>query len=140
MNSKLLHQVFFGEELNEPKSTLEHWDQSVGRIRALSNRDLTVEDVLLYYRLHRFDQSLVSRVMDRHRSLQPAAEKISLENAEVIMNRIMADEPTYKTDTVTLDKEVKTMTYVSVPTPVAAFPTNNNANQGARSRSKTHHR
>ena len=51
MNSKLLHQLFFGEEFNDPKSTLKHWDQVVGRIRALSNRDLTVEDVLLYYRL-----------------------------------------------------------------------------------------
>ena len=29
------------------------------------------------------------------------------------------------------------MTYVSVPTPVTATPTNNNANQGARFRSKT---
>ena len=40
----------------------------------------------------------------------------------------------------TLDQEVKTMTYVSVPTPATAAPTNNNANQGARSKSKTYHR
>ena len=45
--------------------------------------------------------------MDRHRSLQPAAHKISLENTEVIMNRRVADEPTFKIDTVTLDQEVK---------------------------------
>ena len=101
MNSKLLHQVFFGEEFSEPKSTLEHWDQAVGRIRALSGRGLTVEDVLLYYRIYRFDQSLVNRVMDRHRSLNPAAEKISLEDAETIMNRIVADEPKFKVGTVT---------------------------------------
>ena len=139
MNSKLLHQLFFGEEFNEPKSTLEHWDQADGRIRALSNRDLTVEDILLYYRLHRFDQNLVSKVMDRHRSLHPAAEKISLENAELIMNRIVADEPTFKTDTVTLDQEVKAMTFVSIPkfTPAATTPTNNNAKQGARSKAKS---
>ena len=58
--------------MNEPKSTLEHWDQTFGRIRALSNRDLTVEDVLLYYRLYRFDQNLVSKVLNRHRPLYPA--------------------------------------------------------------------
>ena len=96
----------------------------------MSNRDLTVEDVILYYRLHRFDQSLVSKVLSRHRSLHPADQKISLENAEIIMNRIMADEPTLKTDVVTLDQEVKAMTFVSTPkiTPVAAAPTSNNVN------------
>ena len=92
MNSKLLHQVFFGVEFNEPKSTLEHWDQAMGRIRALSDRGLTVEEVLLYYRLHKFDQSLVDKVMDRHRSLMPDALKMSLEDAETIMNRIVNDE------------------------------------------------
>ena len=110
MNSKLLHQLFFGEEFNIPKSTLKHWDQAVGRIRALSNRDLTVEDVLLYYRLHRFDKNLLDKGLGRHRSSHPAAEKIVLENAEVIMNRIVADEPTFKTDTITLDQEVKAKT------------------------------
>ena len=131
MNTKLLHQLFFGEELYEPKSTLRHWDQAVGRIRALSDRALTVEDVLLYYRLHRFDKSLVDKVMDRHRSAQPAAEKISLEDAETIMNRIVADEPNLKTDSVTLDQEVRAMTYVSTPkvTPAAAAPICNNPGQ-----------
>ena len=82
MNNKLLHHLFFGEEFNKPKSTLGHWDQAVGRIRALSDRKLTVEDVLLYYRLYRFDKNFVDKVMDRHRSAKPAAEKISLEDAE----------------------------------------------------------
>ena len=110
----------------------------MGRIKALSNRDLTVEDVLLYYRLYRFDKSLVDKVMDRHRSAQPAAEKISLENAEVIMNRIVADEPNLKTDTVTLDQEVRAMTYVSTPKiiPAAATPICNNPGQGAVSKAK----
>ena len=97
-----------------------------------------MEDVLLYYRLHRFDQSLVSRVMDRYRLLHPAAEIISLENAEVIMNRIVADEPNLKTDSVTLDQEVRAMTYVSTPkvTPAAAAPICNNPGQGAVSKTR----
>ena len=77
-------------------------------------------------------------MLDRRRSLHPVAEKISLENAEVIMNRIVADEPTLKTDVVTLDQEVKAMTFVSTPkiTPVAAAPTSNNANHGVRPKTK----
>ena len=73
-----------------------------------------MEDVLLYYRLHRFDQNLVDKVMDRQRSLNPAAEKISLEEAETIMNRIVNDEQKFKSDTVTLDQEVKSMTFVII--------------------------
>ena len=138
MNSKLLHQVFFGVEFNEPKSTLEHWDQAMGRIRALSDRGLTVEEVLLYYRLHKFDQSLVDKVMDRHRSLNPAAQKMSLEEAEKIMNRIVNDEQKFKSDSVTLDQEVKAMTFVTMPnvTPAATASTNNNTNQGASYKGK----
>ena len=104
----------------------------------MSDRALTVEDVLLYYRLHRFNKSLVDKVMDRHRSAQPAAEKISLEDAETIMNRIVADEPNLKTDSVTLDQEVKAMTYVSTPkvTPAAVAPTCNNPGQGAVSKTR----
>ena len=140
MNSKLLHQVFFGVEFNESKSTLEHWDQAMGRIRALSNRGLTVEEVLLYYRLHKFDQSLVDKVMDRHRSLKPEDLKMSLEDAETIMNRIVNDEQKFKSDSVTLDQEVKSMTFMTMPNvaPVAtaAAPTTTNAIQGARPKSK----
>ena len=117
-------------------------DQAVGRIRALLNRNLTVEDVLLYYRLYRFHQSLISKVLSRHRSLYPADQKITLEHVEIIMNRIMADEPTLKTDVVTLDQEVKAMTFVSTPkiTPVATAPISNNANHGARTKAKSPYR
>ena len=54
------------------------------------------------------------------------------------MNRIMADEPTLKTDVVTLDQEVKAMTFVSTPkiTPVAAASTSNNVYQGVRPKTK----
>ena len=34
MNAKLLYQLFFREEFNDPKSTQQHGDQAVGRIRA----------------------------------------------------------------------------------------------------------
>ena len=53
--------------------------------------------------------------MDRNKLAKPAAEKISLEDAEIIMNRIVADEPHLKSDSVTLDQEVRPMTYVSTP-------------------------
>ena len=124
MNNMLLHHLFFGEEFNKPKSTLRHWDQAVGRIRALSDRNLTVEDVLLYYRLYRFDKNLVDKVMDRHRSAKPAAEEISLEDAEIIMNRIVADEPHLK--------------YVSTPKliPTTATPLCNNPKSGAVSKTR----
>ena len=115
-----------------------HWDQAVGRIRALSDRNLTVEDVLLYYRLYRFDKNLVDKVMDRHRSAKPAAEKISLEDAEIIMNRIVADEPHLKSDSVTLDQEVRPMTYVSTPKliPTTVTPLCNNPKSGAVSKTR----
>ena len=115
MNSKLLHQVFFGKDFQESKSTLEHWDQAMQRIRALSDRGLTVEEVLLYYRLHRFEQNLVDKVMDRHRSLRPNDLKMSLDDAETIMNRIVNDEQKFKLDSITLDQEVQPMTFMTVP-------------------------
>ena len=117
---------------------MRHWDQAVGRIRALSDRKLTVEDVLLYYRLHRFNKSLVDKVMDRHRSAKPAADKISLEDTEIIMNRIVADEPYLKSDSVTLDQEVRAMTYVSTPKVISTTvtPICNNPKSGAVSKTR----
>ena len=55
------------------------------------------------------------------------------------MNRIVADEPTFKTDTITLDQDLKSMTYVLTPkfTPAATAPTSNNTKQGARSKAKS---
>ena len=52
------------------------------------------------------------------------------------MNRIMADEPTLKTDVVTLDQEVKAMTFVSTPKVTPVAPINKYANQGVRPKSK----
>ena len=61
-----------------------------------------------------------------------------MEEAETIMNRIVNDEPKFKSDSVTLDQEVKAMTFVTIPniTPAATASTNNNTNQGASSKGK----
>ena len=78
-NYNTLHRVFNTPQLLQPKSTQAHWDNAVGDIKSVKESGLTVSEILVYFRLHKFQADIVRRVKDLHRITYPGNNSINLE-------------------------------------------------------------
>ena len=115
VNYNLLHRVFNSPDLAKPQSTQAHWDSAVGDIKAIEESGLGVGEVLVYYRLHKFQPDTVRRVKDMHRQKHPGKASINLEEAINIMNKITAEEATLTEDTISVEQGIQNLTLTATP-------------------------
>ncbi|CAL4062732.1 unnamed protein product, partial [Meganyctiphanes norvegica] len=59
VNYNLLNNLFNSPKLSETKSTQEHWDIAVGDVQAVLDSGLTMDQVLIYYRIQNFPKETV---------------------------------------------------------------------------------
>ena len=100
VNYHLLNRVFNSPELNIPQSTQAHWDSAVGDIKAILDSGMGVGELLVFYRLHKFQNDIVRRIKDLHKIKYPGKTSISLEEAMDLMNKIIAEEAELTQDNV----------------------------------------
>ena len=115
VNYNLLHRVFNSPDLAKPQSTQAHWDSAVGDIKAIQESGLGISEVLIYYRLHKFQPDIVRRVKDLHKIKYPGGVSINLDEAIEIMNKITAEEATLTEDTISVEQNIQTLTLTATP-------------------------
>ena len=115
VNYNLLHRVFNSPDLAKPQSTQAHWDSAVGDIKAIQQSGLGIGEVLVYYRLHKFQPDIVRRVKDMHKIKYPGKTSINLEEAINIMNKITAEEATLTEDTISVEQGIQNLTLTATP-------------------------
>merc|ERR1712030_55360 len=109
VNYNLLHRVFSSPDLAKAQSTQAHWDSAVGDIKAVVESGLTVGEILVYFRLHRFPIDTVRRVKDLHKIIHPGKPSISLDEAIQLMNRLTTEEKTLTEDSVAVDQCIQSL-------------------------------
>ena len=114
-NYAMLNRAFNTPQFNKSKSTQSHWDNAVGDIREVMESGLAVDEILVYYRLHRFPPDVVRRVKDMHRITYPARNSINLVEAMAIFNKITAEEPALTEDSVSIEQSIKNFTFTATP-------------------------
>ena len=114
-NYSMLHRVFNSSHLNTPQSTQSHWDDAVGDIQEVIESGLTVPEILVYARLHKFQPEMVRRVKDMHRVLYRDRNTINLEEAKLIFNKLTAEDESLTEDSVAIEKGIRNLTLVAVP-------------------------
>ena len=115
VNYNLLHRVFNSPDLAKPQSTQAHWDSAVGDIKAIQESGLGISEVLVYYRLHKFQPDIVRRVKDLHKIKYPGGVSINLDEAIEIMNKITAEEATLTEDTISVEQSIQNLTLTATP-------------------------
>ena len=115
VNYNLLHRVFNSPDLAKPQSTQAHWDSAVGDIKAIQESGLGIGEVLVYYRLHKFEPEFVRRVRDRHKIEHPGKASINLDEAISIINKITAEEAKLTEDTISVEQCIQNLTLTATP-------------------------
>ena len=115
VNYNLLNRVFNSPDLAKPQSTQAHWDSAVGDIKAIQESGLGIGEVLVYYRLHKFQPDIVRRLKDMHKIRYPGKPSINLNEAIDIMNKITAEEAALTEDTISVEQGVKSLTLTATP-------------------------
>ena len=114
-NYTMLNKVFNTSHFNKAKSTQAHWDDAVGDIQEVIESGVTIDEILVYYRLHKFPPDVVRRVKDLHKITYPARKSINLEEAKALFNKITAEEPTLKEDSIAIEEGIKNFTFTATP-------------------------
>merc|ERR1711874_342244 len=96
VNNNLLDKMFNNPERTKPKSTLAHWDTAVGEINAILESGVAMSEILVYFKLHKFQLEMVKKVKLLHKIRFPGRPNINLEEAIVLMNWVTAEEFTEK--------------------------------------------
>ena len=115
VNYNLLNRIFNSPELAKPQSTQAHWDSAVGDIKAIQESGLGIGEVLVFYRLHKFQNDIVRRVKDLHKIKYPGKASINLDEAIDIMNRLTAEEANLTEDTVSVEQCLQNLTLTATP-------------------------
>ena len=115
VNYNLLNRVFNSPDLAKPQSTQAHWDSAVGDIKAIQESGLGIGEVLVYYRLHKFQNDIIRRVKDLHKIKYPGKVSINLDEAIDIMNKITAEESALTQDTVSVEQCLPNLTLTATP-------------------------
>ena len=115
VNYNLLNRVFNSPDLAKSQSTQAHWDSAVGDIKAIQESGLGIGEVLVYYRLHKFQRDIIRRVKDLHKIKYPGKASINLDEAIDIMNKITAEEATLTEDTISVEQCLQNLTLTATP-------------------------
>ena len=127
INYNLLDKMFNNPEMANPQSTQKHWDNAVGDINAVIASGMTIDEILVYYKLHKFQPETVRRVKMLHNIKYPGRHSINLEEAVALMNKVTAEEVELTKDSVAIEQTMQGLTMTAVPkvSPVPAQPLNN---------------
>ena len=110
VNYGLLDRVFNSTHLNTRNSTQAHWDSAVGDIMAVKEAGLTLEEALVYYRLHKFQPEMIDRVKAFHKIQFGDKPSVNLKEAVFIMNRLTAEDARLTNDDLIVEKNLKSLT------------------------------
>ena len=116
VNNNLLDKMFNSPEMAKPKSTLAHWDTAVGEINAILESGMAMSEVLVYFKLHKFQLETVKKVKLLHKIRFPGKPNINLEEAIALMNQVTAEEVALKKDSVAIEQTMQGLTMTAVPT------------------------
>merc|ERR1711913_143974 len=116
VNNNLLDKMFNSPEMAKPKSTLAHWDTAVGEINAILESGMSMSEVLVYFKLHKFQLETVKKVKLWHKIRFPGRPNINLEEAMTLMNWVTAEEVELENDSVAIEQTMKGLTMTAVQT------------------------
>ena len=114
INYNLLGRVFNSPELAKPQSTQAHWDNAVGDIMAIKESGLGLDEVLVYFRLHKFQPDIIRRVKNLHKITYPAKHSINLEEAMKLMNKITAEDSALTEDALAVERCFQNLTLTAI--------------------------
>jgi len=66
INYNLLDRMFNNPEMEKAKSTQAHCDTAVGDINAIIGSGMTIDEILVYYKLHKFQPRIIREVKLQH--------------------------------------------------------------------------
>ena len=92
VNYNLLNNLFNSPKLSESKSTQEHWDIAVGDVQAVLDSGLSMDQILIYYRIQKFPKETVQRIKDLHRMSYPRGRNITLNEAKSVLNKLTSED------------------------------------------------
>merc|ERR1711942_299361 len=110
VNYNLLDRMFNNPAMAKPQSTQEHWDNAVGDINAVIASGMTIADILVYYKLHKFPPETVRKVKMLHKIQFPGRPCINLNEAIKLMNDVTADEVELTKDSVAIEQTMQGLT------------------------------
>merc|ERR1711874_837914 len=116
VNYNLLDRMFNSPDMAKPQSTQEHWDIAVGDINAILASGITLAEVLVYYKLHKFPPETVKKVKVLHKIQYPGRSCIKLDEAIKLMNEVTADEVELTKDSVAIEQTIQGLTMTVIPT------------------------
>lgn len=115
VNYNLLNNLFNSPKLSESKSTQEHWDIAVGDVQAVLDSGLTMDQVLIYYRIQNFPKETVQRIKDLHRMSYPAGRNITLSEAKSVLNKLTSEDALLTQDCISMEETFQSMTLTATP-------------------------
>ena len=115
VNYNLLDRMFNSPDMANPQSTEKHWDNAVGDINAVIASGMGIGEILVYFKLHKFQPETVRRVKMLHKIKYPGSNSINLEEAVFLMNQIVAEEVELKKDSVAIEQTMQSLTMAAVP-------------------------
>ena len=107
----------------------------MGDINAVIGSGMTLDEVLVYYKLHKFQPRVIEKVKLNHGIKYPDRPSINLEEAEWLMNKITATDAELTKDQVAIEQGIQTLTMTAVPkinqaaTPTSSAAVSNNQSQ-----------
>ena len=115
VNYNLLDRMFNNPAMAKPQSTQEHWDNAVGDINAVIASGMTIAEILVYYKLHKFPPETVKKVKMLHKIQFPGRPCINLNEAIKLMNEVTADEVELTKDSEAIEQTMQGLTMTAVP-------------------------
>ena len=115
VNYNLLDRMFNSPDMANPQSTEKHWDNAVGDINAVIASGMGIGEILVYFKLHKFQPETVRRVKMLHKIKYPGSNSINLQEAVFLMNQIVAEEVELKKDSVAIEQTMQSLTMAAVP-------------------------
>ena len=115
VNYNLLDKLFNSPDMAKPQSTEKHWDRAIGDINAVMASGMAMDEIMLYYKLHKFQPETISKVKMMHKIKYPGRPSINVEEAVDLMNKVIAEEVELKKDSVALEQTMQGLTMTVVP-------------------------
>ena len=115
VNYNLLNNLFNSPKLSESKSTQEHWDIAVGDVQAVLDSGLSMDQILIYYRIQKFPKETVQRIKDLHRMSYPRGRNITLNEAKSVLNKLTSEDALLTQDCISMEENFQSMTLAATP-------------------------
>ena len=88
----------------------------MGEINAILESGMSMSEVLVYFKLHKFQLEAVKKVKMLHKIQFPGRPCIKLDEAIKLMNEVTADEVELTKDSVAIEQTMQGLTMTAIPT------------------------